>query len=120
MWIIELFSKSWLFTMFPRGFGNRNNYANFNRESWTLRTNACHRADVQNLLKCTSKTEQAKEASHIGCHYSVLLDLPYFRPIEMFLIDPMHNLFLGTAKHFARDLWIGRNILTHEALRRGS
>ena len=35
----------------------------------------------------------------------------YFRPIEMLLIDPMHNLFLGTAKHFARDLWIGRNAL---------
>ena len=29
----------------------------------------------------------------------------------MLLIDPMHNLFLGTAKHFARDVWIGRNII---------
>ena len=62
------------------------------------------------------KTEQAKEESRLGYRYSVLLNLPYFRPIEMLPIDPMHNLFLGTAKHFARDLWIGRNILTHEAL----
>ena len=38
-------------------------------------------------------------------------DLSYFCPIDMLLIDPMHNLFLGTAKHFARDLWIGRNFL---------
>ena len=104
------------FQQFSRGFGNRNNYANFNRDSWTLRTNARHRADVQKLLKCTSKTEQAKEESRLGCCYSVLLDLPCFRPIEMLPIDPMHNLFLGTAKPFARDLWIGRNILTHEAL----
>ena len=46
----------------------------------------------------------------------MLLELPYFRPIEMLLIDPMHNLFLGTAKYFARDVWIGRNILDSNAL----
>ena len=34
----------------------------------------------------------------------------------MLLIDPMHNLFLGTAKHFARDLWIGRSFLLPSAL----
>ena len=34
----------------------------------------------------------------------------------MLLIDPMHNLFLGTAKHFARDLWIGRSTLGTTAL----
>ena len=30
----------------------------------------------------------------------------------MLLIDPMHIFFLGTAKHFARDIRIGRKILT--------
>ena len=34
----------------------------------------------------------------------------------MLLIDPMHNLFLGTAKRFARKLWIGRDILTLDDL----
>ena len=34
----------------------------------------------------------------------------------MLMIDPMHNLFLGTAKHFARDLWIGRSFLLPSAL----
>ena len=34
----------------------------------------------------------------------------------MLLIDPMHNLFLGTAKYFARDIWIGRKILTSTEL----
>ena len=46
----------------------------------------------------------------------MLLELPYFQSIEMLLIDPMHNLFLGTAKHFATDLWIGRNIFDQNAL----
>ena len=68
------------------------------------------------LLKCKSKTEQKKAESRLGCRYSVMLELPYFQPIEILLIDPMHNLFLGTAKHFARDLWIGQNILDQNAL----
>ena len=49
------------------------------------------------VIKSASKTEKAKEESRLGCQYSVLLELPNFRPIEMLLIDPMHNLFLGTA-----------------------
>ena len=48
--------------------------------------------------RSSSKTGQAKEESRLGCRYSVLLELPSFQPIEMLLIDPMHNLFLGTAK----------------------
>ena len=57
-----------------------------------------------------------KLESQLGCRYSILLDLSYFRPIELLLIDLMHNLFLGTAKHFARDLWIGCSFLQPSAL----
>ena len=104
------------FQSFSRGFGNRNYYADFNRDRWELRTNARHRSDVVKVLKCTSKIEQVKKESRLGCRYSVLLELPYFCPIEMLLIDPMHNLFLGTAKRFVRDIWISRNILDMSAL----
>ena len=31
---------------------------------------------------------------------------PYFDP-RMLVIDPMHNLFLGTTKHIMKDLWMG-------------
>ena len=103
------------FQKFSRGFAQRNNNANFNRGGWQLRTNARHHSDVVKLLKCKSKTERKKAESPLGCRYSVLLELPYFQPIEMLLIDPMHNLFLGTAKHFARDFWIGRNIFDKNA-----
>ena len=36
--------------------------------------------------------------SESGVRYSVLLELPYFDPIRFHVIDPMHNLLLGTAK----------------------
>ncbi len=40
------------------------------------------------------------------------VDILYFDPVRMHLIDPMHNLYLGTAKHLALDILIGRGILT--------
>lgn len=46
-----------------------------------------------------------------GFRYSALIELPYFDPIRHTVIDPMHNLFLGTAKH-CLDLWMKREILT--------
>ena len=39
-----------------------------------------------------------------GVRYTVLLELPYFDPARMCIIDPMHNLFLGTAKKMI-ELW---------------
>ena len=98
------------FERFSHGFG-RNCYDNFNRESWGMRDNDRHRSDVERVLQCTTKTQREKKEAELGCRFSSLLDLPYFRPIEMLLIDPVHNLLLGTAKHFAHDIWIGRNIL---------
>lgn len=33
-----------------------------------------------------------------GARYSVLHELPYFDPVGMHVIDPMHNILEGTAK----------------------
>ena len=46
-----------------------------------------------------------------GCRYSVLLSLPYFNPIRMLAIDPMHTLFLCVAKHFLSKVLISKNLL---------
>lgn len=57
-----------------------------------------------------SKTEAEKLASKLGTRYTVLLELPYYEAIQMCAIDPMHNLFLGTAKRvFSR--WIENDII---------
>ena len=75
-------------------------YSGFDRNNWPSRSDQQHRNDVKRILSCTSKTEREKKESELGCRYSLLLDLPYFDPIRMTIIDPMHNLFLGTAKRF--------------------
>ncbi len=50
-----------------------------------------------------------------GCRYSVLLELPYFYPIRMCIVDPMHNLLLGTAKYMM-TVWVERKLIDHKAL----
>ena len=52
-----------------------------------------------------------KKESELGCHYSVLLKLPYFDPVRMTIIDPMHNLYLGTAKRILKKVWIEQNLI---------
>ena len=87
------------------------NYSGFNRPSWPLRTNEIHRRNVKLVQQCKTKTEQAQKESKYGCRYSVLLKLPYFDPPRMLVIDPMHNLFLGSGKHML-NIWFERNLLS--------
>lgn len=63
-----------------------------------------------------SRTAESQIESKLGCRYSVLLKLPYFDPVRMTLIDPMHNLFLGSAKHFTKDILIGMGNLSKAEL----
>ena len=53
-----------------------------------------------------------KLESDLGVRYSVLLELPYFNPVRMSAIDPMHNLYLGTAKHVLKRIWLGQDIIS--------
>lgn len=96
-------------------FGHRN-YSDFNRENWEHRSNEKHRTDVGKVLSCRTKTEQQHKESELGCRYTALLNLPYFDPVRMLMIDPMHNLFLGTSKHVTQHIWIAKNILSTEKL----
>ena len=82
----------------------------FDRTTWNCRAGLQHRDDVEKICKCTSKTERLKLKSEQGRCYSVLLDLPYFDPVKMCPVDPMHNLFLGTSKCMIK-LWIEKGLL---------
>lgn len=52
-----------------------------------------------------------KAESLLGVRYSVLLSLPYFDPVRFTVIDPMHNLYLGSGKHVFK-VWLDRNLIT--------
>ena len=54
--------------------------------------------------------------SQTGIRYSILIKLPYFDPIRFTVIDPIHNLFLGTAKQVMKKIWIENDLLTKEVI----
>ena len=85
-------------------FGERPDYSNFDRTSWEARTGSVHRSTALNHRTCATRTLQQGIERTTGIRYSVLVDLPYFDAPKMCIIDPMHNLLLGTAKHMV-ELW---------------
>ena len=85
-------------------FGEKNDYSNFDRSKWEPRTNSCHREISAEYRMCNTRSEQHQIERSSGVRYSVLLELPYFDAPRMCVVDPMHNLLLGTAKHMV-ELW---------------
>ena len=85
------------------------NYGGFDRTQWTMRTNDNHRERCDQIIQTFrahgTKTSLTNAESVNGLRYSVLLDLPYFDPVRYCVVDPMHNLFLGTGKHMM-EVWL--------------
>lgn len=89
-------------------------YSGFDREKWPLRSGNSHRQTAISLRNFKTKTQQAAKEANAGCRYSELLRLPYFDAPRMLVVDPMHNLFLGTAKHYLKSIWIENGIITDD------
>ena len=99
--------------IFTGGVGQKD-YSGFDRQNWVDRSKDMHCSDAQGLLHCKTKTELKKTESAVGCRYSVLLSLPYFDPIRMLPVDPMHTLFLCVAKHYLQNVWIKNNLISND------
>ena len=96
-------------------FGMKPNYGGYDRSKWTPRTDISHRSTCMKHKFSKTHKEQLKIEKENGIRYSELLRLPYFKCVEFFVIDPMHNLLLGTAKR-ALSIWKTKNIVNLEAL----
>ena len=60
-----------------------------------LRDEAEHRRLADEYDRLNTKAERDDFCSRHGVRYSELLRLPYFNPIRMSVIDPMHSILLG-------------------------
>lgn len=76
-------------------FGSKPDYSGFDTSLWEPR--CCEETKQQALNVCQGKTQTERESlsSMYGVRYSELHSLPYFDPVRMHVVDPMHNLFLG-------------------------
>ena len=81
---------------------------------WNLRTLDEHRKNCEESLQCTNNSSLTKFTSSCGARFSALLNIPYFNPIRNHVIDPMHNLLLGTAKHMI-DVWVKVGLLSTQS-----
>lgn len=101
---------------FPGSVGEKN-FSGFNRVEWISRDNDSHRQECNIIRSSTSKGERETYERDFGTRYSTLLELEYFDPVRMTAIDPMHNLFLGTAKHML-FVWKSKKLLCDEDFRK--
>lgn len=102
------------FKKFPGSVGNKD-YSGFDVENWPVRTLDDYNLSMKAVKKARTQTEKERlEASH-GVKYSVLSELDYFNPIRMSIVDPMHNLFQGTAKKMMK-MWLDLKVLHSDQL----
>lgn len=95
--------------------GDRTNYTGFDCNSWETRSSEEHKRDALRSKNAATATERKEIEKETGARYSELHRLPYYDPIRMHTIDPMHNLYLRTAKHiFVTRIDIG--VLSSENL----
>ena len=94
----------------------KHDFSDFDYLNWVPRSLSTHQAFAQQYSQTKSKSEQKKLVQDHGVRNCVLLKLPYFDPIRVHVIDPMHNLLLGTAK-MVTSTWIEEGILCQQKLK---
>ena len=104
------------FKYFPGSFGEKTDYSGFDRNMWPPRHNSSHRLHAEMVRKASTQTKHESLATKYGVYYSCLLQLEYFDAVRFTAIDPMHNLFLGTAKNVFK-LWVKKNLLSKKDLK---
>lgn len=70
---------------------------------------------AHDYVTAETATKQDAIISEHGVRYSVLIHLPYLNVVRHHIIDPMHNLLLGTAKHTI-EVWKKKGLLSNKSL----
>ena len=87
----------------PGGVGERD-YSGFDVDHWEKRTKEQQKDQMCKIISANTGQMQSKLESEFGTRFSVLALQPYFDTIKMTVIDPIHNLFLGSAKRLLK-MW---------------
>ena len=90
----------------------RRDYSRYDKETWPARDLKIHKEKSEDYKNARTESDQTSIAKTFGMRYSCLNELPYFNPIRFSVVDPMHNLYLGIAKH-VMNVWKSRGVLTN-------
>ena len=80
-------------------FGEKADYGGFDTENWPKRTCDIHKKKGHEHLIASTASVQHRIEREYGVRYSILSELPYYDTVRFLVVDPMHSLFLGIAKH---------------------
>ena len=69
-----------------------------------------HKLHASQYRDANTIADRRKIMQESGVKYSELLRIPYFNIVRLHVIDPMHNIFLGLAKHTIKT-WKEKGIL---------
>ena len=72
-----------------------------------------HRRSLAKIAKVESPSQQLELEAKCGVRYSELCRLPYLNIIRHHVIDPMHNMYLGSSKNMIK-IWKEIEILKPE------
>ena len=115
LWVCGLQHIIWLFqvsSLIPTtSFGKTPNFSNLNESDWISRSKQYCKEIGQKHCDANTKKEQKEIEREYGIWYTVLNDLPYFNSARMCIIDPMHNLLLGTTKHML-EVWKALDLIS--------
>ena len=92
---------------------NRNDYSGI--EIAPLRTHYDHKKQAVSTLSAKTPTERKRQELKHGSRFTEFFHLPYYNCIKYAIIDPLHNLFLGTAKRLQHH-WIEIGLLDNKDL----
>ena len=96
---------------FPTLFGGaKQDFSGFNRELWVNRELQDHRQQGMKWKHAKTLAEKTAIERNHGVRFTELLRIPYFNTIRFCVIDPMHNILLGSSKHIIA-LWKNLELL---------
>lgn len=95
-------------------FGEKPDYTNTNESEWPPRNITEHKKSALAHKNSSTRAQQKLIERNSGVRYSILTELPYFNPPRMCIIDPMHNLLLGTSKHMI-EVWKALNLVSDDS-----
>ena len=72
----------------------------------SLRTHDQHKSAALRARSAVTPTERTETETETGSRFTELMHIPYYACVRQAIIDPMHNILLGTPKRLFTKQWV--------------
>ena len=72
----------------------------------SLRTHDQHKSAALRACSAVTPTERTETETETGSRFTELMHIPYYDCVRQAIIDPMHNILLGTPKRLFTKQWV--------------